>query len=55
MFAVTALIQGATSVMSVPRIVLFTGERNDVAQRMFADCGFHPTMIEMTRDLSANA
>ncbi len=31
-----------------PRIVLSTAERNTQAQRLFADAGFRPTMIEMT-------
>jgi ribosomal protein S18 acetylase RimI-like enzyme len=31
-----------------PRIVLFTAERNQNAQRLFASAGFRPTMIEMT-------
>jgi ribosomal protein S18 acetylase RimI-like enzyme len=36
---------------SVPRVVLLTAERNEVAQRLFASMGFRRTMIEMTREL----
>jgi ribosomal protein S18 acetylase RimI-like enzyme len=35
----------------VPRVVLTTAARNDVAQRLFATMGFRQTMIEMTREL----
>lgn len=34
----------------VPRVVLSTAERNEVAQRMFAKAGFRRTMVEMTRE-----
>lgn len=34
-----------------PRVVLSTAEQNEAAQRLFADCGFRRTMIEMTREL----
>ena len=33
-----------------PRIVLFTAVKNHAAQHLFAQFGFRPTMIEMTRD-----
>jgi ribosomal protein S18 acetylase RimI-like enzyme len=33
------------------QVVLSTAERNAAAQRLFANAGFRPTMIEMTRDL----
>ena len=33
-----------------PRVVLFTAEQNHAAQRLFAQFGFRPTMIEMTRE-----
>lgn len=33
-----------------PRVVLSTATQNDAAQRLFAAAGFHPTMIEMTRE-----
>jgi len=35
----------------MPRVVLWTAERNDVAQRLFVALGFRRTMIEMTREL----
>ncbi|NLS27059.1 Mycothiol acetyltransferase [Sphingomonas sp. S2M10] len=35
----------------VPRLVLFTAERNAEAQALFGSIGFHRTMVEMTRDL----
>ena len=33
-----------------PRVVLFTATGNEAAQRLFAEAGFRPTMIEMTRE-----
>lgn len=33
-----------------PRVVLSTAQQNEPAQRLFASLGFHPTMIEMTRE-----
>ena len=33
-----------------PRVVLFTAQHNHAAQRLFAQLGFRPTMIEMTRE-----
>ncbi|MGH7575842.1 MAG: GNAT family N-acetyltransferase [Longimicrobiales bacterium] len=35
----------------VPRVVLFTAERNESAKRWFARAGFRPTMLEMMREL----
>lgn len=35
----------------MPRVVLLTAERNEAAQRLFANMGFRRTMIEMTIDL----
>jgi ribosomal protein S18 acetylase RimI-like enzyme len=35
----------------VRQAVLFTGVRNECAQRLFARAGFRPTMMEMTREL----
>src|SRR5690348_7555889 len=37
--------------LGAPRVLLFTAERNHVAQAMFAQADFRPTMIEMTREL----
>lgn len=35
----------------VPRVVLWTAQRNEAAQRLFASVGFRRTMIEMTREM----
>jgi len=35
----------------VPQVVLSTAERNEAAQRLFANVGFRRTMIEMTLEL----
>ncbi|MGN6058471.1 MAG: GNAT family N-acetyltransferase [Sphingomicrobium sp.] len=40
--------------LGAPRVVLFTAERNHVAQAMFAQADFRRTMIEMTRELGAD-
>jgi ribosomal protein S18 acetylase RimI-like enzyme len=37
---------------SMPRVVLWTAERNEPAQRLFAALGFRRTMIEMTKELT---
>jgi GNAT superfamily N-acetyltransferase len=34
----------------VPRVMLWTADRNAVAQRLFARLGFRRTMVEMTRE-----
>lgn len=34
-----------------PRVVLWTADRNEAAQQLFAGAGFRRTMIEMTREL----
>ena len=34
-----------------PRVILWTAEQNEPAQRLFASIGFRRTMIEMTREL----
>lgn len=50
----TALVEAVAAWFGsrrVPRIVLWTAERNDAAQRLFARLGFRRTMIEMTREL----
>lgn len=39
----------------VPRIALWTAERNQGAQQLFARLGFRRTMIEMTRELEPPA
>jgi len=36
----------------VPRVVLWTAQQNDSAQRLFTKLGFRRTMIEMTRELT---
>jgi ribosomal protein S18 acetylase RimI-like enzyme len=38
--------------LGAPRVVLFTAEKNLIAQSMFAQAGFRRTMIEMTRELT---
>lgn len=50
----TALVEAATTWLrerGAPRVMLWTAERNDAAQRFFARAGFRRTMIEMTREL----
>jgi len=50
----TALIEAAMQWLhehGAPRVVLWTAEPNDPAQRLFARLGFRRTMIEMTREL----
>jgi ribosomal protein S18 acetylase RimI-like enzyme len=37
--------------LGAPRALLFTAEKNHVAQAMFERAGFRRTMIEMTREL----
>jgi hypothetical protein len=37
--------------IGAPRVMLWTAEQNDSAQRLFARLGFRRTMIEMTREL----
>lgn len=39
----------------VPRVMLWTAERNGPAQRLFERLGFRRTMIEMTRERSSPA
>ena len=45
---VEAMIAALTQ-LGAPRIVLSTMVSNESAQRLFAACGFRPTMLEMTR------
>src|SRR2546425_10858147 len=40
--------------VGAPRVVLWTAEKNDGAQRLFARLGFRRTMIEMTRELDGH-
>jgi ribosomal protein S18 acetylase RimI-like enzyme len=47
-----AVLAALTS-RGAPRVVLSTAERNEPAQRLFANAGFRRTMIEMTRELNA--
>jgi GNAT superfamily N-acetyltransferase len=50
----TALIEKAVEWVrqrGAPRVMLWTAEQNDGAQRLFAKLGFRRTMIEMTREL----
>jgi len=52
--AASALIKAAMDWLrdrGAPRVVLWTAERNDAAQHLFARLGFRRTMIEMTREL----
>jgi ribosomal protein S18 acetylase RimI-like enzyme len=43
---------GALARLGAPRAVLFTADKNRIAQAMFKRAGFRRTMIEMTRELS---
>ena len=45
-----AMVEALTR-LGAPRAVLFTAARNDGARALFAQSGFRPTMIEMTREL----
>jgi GNAT superfamily N-acetyltransferase len=50
----TALIEAATAWLrdrGAPRVMLWTAEANEGAQRLFARRGFRRTMIEMTREI----
>ncbi len=50
-----ALLEAAMAALALhdlPRLVLFTAERNVEAHALFASLGFHRTMGEMTRDLA---
>ena len=38
--------------LGAPRVILFTAEKNHIAQDIFARAGFRRTMIEMTRELT---
>lgn len=43
----------ALAARGAPRVVLSTAHQNAAAQRLFANAGFRPTMIEMTRELAS--
>jgi GNAT superfamily N-acetyltransferase len=50
----TALIEKACEWLrsiGAPRVILWTAEKNDGAQRLFTRSGFRRTMTEMTREL----
>jgi GNAT superfamily N-acetyltransferase len=50
----TALITAATEWLrehGAPRVVLWTADRNEGAQKLFARLGFRRTMVEMTLEL----
>lgn len=50
----TALVEAAAAWLKergAPRVMLWTAEPNDAAQRLFERLGFRRTMIEMTREL----
>jgi GNAT superfamily N-acetyltransferase len=50
----TALVDAAVQWLrdrGAPRVVLWSAERNEGAQRLFARLGFRRTMVEMTREL----
>lgn len=51
----TALLDAALAdlaTLGAPRVVLFTADKNHIAQAMFDRAGFRRTMIEMTRELT---
>lgn len=41
----------ALETRGTPQVVLWTAERNEAAQRLFARAGFRRTMVEMTREM----
>ena len=50
----SALVEAAVGWLQghgAPRVILWTAEQNEAAQRLFAARGFRRTMIEMTREL----
>ena len=50
----TALIAAAAEWLrehGAPRVILWTAQQNDGAQRLFERLGFRRTMVEMTREL----
>jgi ribosomal protein S18 acetylase RimI-like enzyme len=54
----SALIEAACEWLrsiGAPRVVLWTADKNESAQRLFERLGFRRTMIEMTRELDRDA
>jgi ribosomal protein S18 acetylase RimI-like enzyme len=49
--ALMSAMLDALKELGAPRVLLFTAEKNEVAQEMFERTGFRRTMIEMTREL----
>jgi ribosomal protein S18 acetylase RimI-like enzyme len=50
----TALVEAAAAWLKergAPRVMLWTAEPNEAAQRLFERLGFRRTMVEMTREL----
>ncbi|MGH9348670.1 MAG: GNAT family N-acetyltransferase [Vicinamibacterales bacterium] len=50
----SALVEAAVAWLrerGAPRVMLWTAEKNEGAQRLFAKLGFRRTMVEMTREL----
>jgi ribosomal protein S18 acetylase RimI-like enzyme len=50
----TALVEAAVEWLrahGAPRVLLWTAQQNEGAQRLFEHLGFHRTMVEMTREL----
>jgi ribosomal protein S18 acetylase RimI-like enzyme len=48
--ALVKAMVAALEAAGAPRVLLSTMVQNEVAQRVFRDCGFRPTMLEMTRN-----
>jgi ribosomal protein S18 acetylase RimI-like enzyme len=48
--ALVKAIVAALEERGAPRVLLSTMVQNEVAQRVFRECGFRPTMLEMTRE-----
>ena len=52
--AATALMDAAANWLrdrGAPRVMLWTADRNEAAQRLFERLGFRRTMVEMTREV----
>jgi ribosomal protein S18 acetylase RimI-like enzyme len=48
--ALVKAMVAALEAAGAPRVLLSTMVQNEVAQRVFRECGFRPTMLEMTRN-----